>query len=399
VKSMKHLVYIILVMLMALALVAACAPKPVGEGPVKFGALIPYTSLDQIAPPFMENAIELKLDEVGWKVAGRDVVLIKEDTGGDVAMGVDKTKKLVESDKVHGITGPLIAFVQLAVTKYLTPYKIPHILQTQAIYGPPGGENAFKMGGHNFFSPTGTFRANPYRLGIYAYEDLGYRTAAVIQQDMVGGDEFCGGFVDGFTAKGGKIVQTQRVPMGTMDYAPYVAALQDADCVAAWVIPPEMLVLTKQYYEMGKTKPFLIADATCWTESLMGALGDDSTKLLTAMFWYRNYDHPANKKFVEAYKSKYGVLPEYWAVASYTATQVFLEGVKDAKGDTSPEVLNDAIRNVKTDTPIGPVSFDKDGVGIGNMYIIKGVKADGGYEFEVVKTYKNEVMKSPTEDW
>jgi len=307
---------------MVISSAMACAPKAAELKPIKIGFLMPYSGLDQIAPKSCEEGSELKLEEVGWQFQGRPIQLIKEDTACDPSIGVEKARKLVESDKVAVIMGPLFTDVVIAVEKYLTTAsKTPLLLQDESAY------ECNKSPARNFFAHGGTMAGGTYQLGTYAYK-AGYRTATLILQDFAAGDEYVlKGFAAGFESQGGKIVQTQRVPLGTMDYAPYVTSLKEADILATWVIPPEMLLLLEQYYGYGKKMPVLIANECGWPELLMPELGDNTVGIVTNLWWARSLDTPANKQFIDAYVKKYGKSPELFAAGNYTTMSIFLEAL------------------------------------------------------------------------
>src|SRR5262245_66096151 len=56
-------------------------------------------------------------DEMGGQVAGRPVRLLVEDEEGKADVGLTKTRKLVESDRVHVILGTVTRAVAVAIRK------------------------------------------------------------------------------------------------------------------------------------------------------------------------------------------------------------------------------------------------------------------------------------------
>src|SRR5262249_22089630 len=94
----------------------AVAPAQAQKEPIKIGLL------NSITGPLAVNGTEInegiKLyweDEMGGQVAGRPVRLIVEDDEGKADVGLTKTRKLVESDRVHVILGPVSTAVALAI--------------------------------------------------------------------------------------------------------------------------------------------------------------------------------------------------------------------------------------------------------------------------------------------
>ena len=183
------------------ALVAVCCLFIAGRqvraadtSPIKIGTIEPYTWEDPTIAQ-IDKAFQMKLDEVGGKVAGRPIELVKEDDAGNAVTSVEKAKKLVGMNKVAAIMGPVPANCALAVANYTAGTKTPQFTIVELPF--TGNKNPAK----NVFSITGTQQGITRVLGDYAYETLGYRTAAVMQQDFVAGDELAKGFIDAFTAR------------------------------------------------------------------------------------------------------------------------------------------------------------------------------------------------------
>src|SRR5215510_13610548 len=84
-------------------------PSVAQSGPIKIGMLAPLTGPFAQIGKDMVGGTELYLDEIGRQIAGRKVELIVEDDEGNPATALNKARKLVEADKVHLLTGGLLA--------------------------------------------------------------------------------------------------------------------------------------------------------------------------------------------------------------------------------------------------------------------------------------------------
>src|SRR4051794_12922612 len=71
----------------------------------------------------MRNSFELALDHLGRKVGGMPVEVIYEDDQIKPEVGVQKTQKLIESDKVDFVVGYIWSNVALASLKSLVDSK------------------------------------------------------------------------------------------------------------------------------------------------------------------------------------------------------------------------------------------------------------------------------------
>src|SRR3990172_9485882 len=117
-----------LVVLAILALIApALTPTPAvaQSGAIKIGMLAPLTGPFAQIGKDLVNGAELYLDEIARQVGGRKIELILEDTEGTPATALNKARKLVEQDKVHILTGGLLANVGYALQPYIDGQKVP----------------------------------------------------------------------------------------------------------------------------------------------------------------------------------------------------------------------------------------------------------------------------------
>src|SRR5881396_983214 len=100
--------------------------------PIRIGLLNALTGPLAVNGSEINEGIKLYWeDEMGGQVAGRPVRLIVEDDEGKPDVGLTKARKLVESDRVHLILGPVSSAVAVAIRDYVHERTIPTII-TQA---------------------------------------------------------------------------------------------------------------------------------------------------------------------------------------------------------------------------------------------------------------------------
>jgi len=75
------------------------------RAPIKLGNLNTFTGGLAYAGEANFNAMSLYFDSIGWSIAGRKVEIIKEDDQFNPQVGLQKAKKLIESDKVDVLIG------------------------------------------------------------------------------------------------------------------------------------------------------------------------------------------------------------------------------------------------------------------------------------------------------
>lgn len=376
-KFLKHFLLTVVVMVMVPAMQAGSKELP----PLKIGALGAYSGEVAGTGELFKEGIVLRLDQAGWKVAGRKIELIFEDTGSAPDVSMDKARKMVERDGVEVIFGPMLPNVIEAVRAYLEPKKIMHLSYFQISRKLAEQKNMIAM--------AGTLEQAAPHMGWYAYERLGYRTMVTMTPDFDIGHMMIGSVEEGFKSKGGTVLKQIRIPFGTMDFGPYLPSIAESkpDCVAPFFMEPVVsLRFFQQYRAFGLEKTPVIAVGGDSIEPILPELGDYALGIITSLPYSENIDTETNRRFVSAFRSKYGKKPIGYHVASYNTTSVFLEAVKATGGDTSYDKLRSALLKVKLDTPRGIVEINPKGIAIVNHYIAKVVKTEKGeYGFKIIE--------------
>jgi len=98
------------------------------SGPIRIGNINTYTGGLSYAGEANLNGMSLYLDSINWTVAGRKIELIKEDDQFNPQVGLQKAKKLVESDNVDLVIGIQASNVALAVLNYMKQQKAFYIV-------------------------------------------------------------------------------------------------------------------------------------------------------------------------------------------------------------------------------------------------------------------------------
>jgi len=358
--------------------VVGAADQPKGK-PIKLGVLIDFTGPMSFAGQPVVDGVKMRLEEAGYKVAGRTIQLVVEDSATDASIALEKAKKMVEKDGVSFIIGPMISGMRMAVVPYLAKQKI----LTSAIHSDPLESSKF---GNNLIFPS-TLTMDSLPVAEYASKVLGYRTATCIGADYNAGHEYIDTLAKQFESMGGKAVQKQWAPLGTMDWAPYLTNLKKADCVAVWTIDSDIVPFMQQYKSFGATMPLIMPQANVITSAIVAEKGESLKGLIGNITYHWGLDYPANKKYVADYRARYKRMPEHHETHAYIITSMFLSALEKTKGETSFDKLKKAILSLKMDTPEGPMFIDPNMVVRANKHICDIEKVNGVWVWHTLKTY------------
>ncbi len=371
-----------------------------GKGPIKIGFISPLSGGMAANGKDMLTGIELYLEEIGYQAAGRKIELLIEDSEAVPATALTKTRKLVEKDGVHIMTGGLMASTAYALAPYIDSKEIP------MTYPIMSADDITQRKIPKWIIRTGWASCQPHQpFGDYAYNVLKFRKISVIAYDFAFGWECVGGFHKVFEDSGGKILQKIWLPLTAQDMSPYLSQIsKDADAVFAVFSGRLALQFVKQYQEFGlKGKIPLIGGGTLTDEHVLPSMGDEAIGIITPLHYSEVLDNPANKKFVKAFREKAKKAASYYSEGTYTGARWIVEAIKAINGDVENRgKLMGALKKVDLkDVPRGPMKLDSYGNPIQNIYIRKVEKVGGEIQNTVIQTYPNvsQFWKSKPEEF
>ena len=326
-------------------------------------------------------AIEMRLEEANYEVAGRPIEVIWEDDATDPSVALEKAKKLVEADKVDFIQGPIWSDAHLVMAPYLAETK------TLANAFESSAWELNEYGNWVVFTGTSLSYAGP--LGDWLY-DQGYRTVTTLSADYAFGYTVMNGPADQFKARGGTVVKQQWVPYGTIDYGPFITALEEADVFMPWEPGADMMRLLTQYREFGVDIPVAIPSPSSMRSEQMAEVGESILGVVGMDVYSWTLDYPANLEFVAAFEAKFGKKPQMAHSTAYVVTSYLLAGLEATGGDANFDVLRPAILGLELDTPHGPLSFSPSGFAISPRVMVEARIVDGVYTWDAFETFPGE---------
>jgi len=353
--------------------------------PIKIGYLAPYVGVFAKFGSDLRDGFKLYLDEVGNKVAGRQIIFIDEDSEGKPEVGLVKAKKLVEKDQVRILAGIISSGVAYALRDYVTEKKIPLVI-TNA-----GATKLTQEQRSPFIFRTSFANGQQDRAGgWYAYAKMGARKVIMIGSDYAAGHEKGDGFKKTFKFMGGEVIEEIYPPLGTNDFAPYLAKIANyvgkVDRTWAFFAGSDAIRFVNQYQEYGlKEKLKLFCEEGVTDEANLPSQKDAALGIESYARYCIGYDSPENKRFVTEYRKKYNYDPGSLSEGGYVGAKFIMKALDAVKGNIeNQEAFLKALRSVKFEAPRGPIRFDGDQNVIFNTFIERVEKKEGKYNNVVV---------------
>ena len=380
---------------------AACAPPGAAApsiaptdggsegGTLKVGYISPITGNFAIAGQEMVDGWNLYWEVNGDEVNGVTVETIVEDDAGNPEISLTKAKKLVESDGVNVVVGPLLANTALAVAAYTSSVGVPNLHPVAA------ADDLTQREANDLTVRTGSMSGSQmnYPGGQWAAED-GNKTAVTLCPDYAFGWESCAGFLQGFEEGGGEVVAQYWFPNGTSDFSTYVSQIQAAGADIAFVTTaggapgPDFL---RSFLGLGLgDSQSLLMNCCSMDQATLRALGGEIEGFNSVSYWAEGRDSKAVTEFAEAYSERYdGKLPSANVAGGYM-TASLVAAVLAEHGLVTGEDLVEAITSFTFDDSIfGRVSWDDYNNTVGPVYIREVKEVDGKWTNVPVRTYED----------
>jgi branched-chain amino acid transport system substrate-binding protein len=341
--------------------------------PIKIGLLFPYTGPISTIGQDATRGFELHLAKIGGRAGGREIQLIKEDDEFKPDVGLTKTRKLVERDRVDLLVGPVNSAVALAIRDYVDRQGIPLVVPVAFSKEITAPAKATPW----LFRVVETTDQSNFAMGEWIYRKTPHRRIVVMMIDIVAGHDVAGAFRAGFTGAGGEIVKEIYIPTGTADVSPYMTQVVGlrADAVYAFSGGADAIRLVKTYEEYGlKDRLPLFGYNALVDDVLLPAMGNAALGIVSVGTYSAALDTPESRSFVRDYEAKYNSWPSAHSERGYVAAQLVTAAIDQVKGEVSDRSkVREALAVVvtKIQPPRGPIRFDRYQQVITPVYITK----------------------------
>ncbi len=306
--------------------------KARGDEPVKIGMVDPLTGILSAPAQSEVEGARYAVDEVNKKggILGRQVQLLVEDSANDVGTGVQKTRKLIDRDKVDVIFGDVNSGIAYAMSQVTNEKKVFHIV--------PGGHT----------DPiTGTdCKWNVFRVCNTTSMDAGAITPELVKRfgkkwffitpDYAYGHTLQDAFVKNLKKAGGEF-QGDMLPINTTEFS--------ATLIKAKAYKPNVLLnnmgglaqidCMKQFVQFGMAKDMALGGALFELESIVAVPKDAQTGWWDMEWWWDQPNVPEVVKFVGDFRKALNKTPSarhWFGYVSVYSVKLAAEKAKSLEG-------------------------------------------------------------------
>jgi urea transport system substrate-binding protein len=355
----------------------------------KVGILHSLTGTMAISEITVANATELAIEEINAAggVLGKKLEIVKEDGASDWPTFAQKAEKLIQQDKVSVVFGAWTSASRKSLLPVFEKYN-------SLLFYPVQFEG-------NECSPNIIYSgAQPNQQALPALDfalEKGFKKIFLLGSDYVYPRTANLILKKHITAKKATLSGEEYMALGGTEFASIISKIKASG--------PQVIINTlngdsnvaffKQYKAAGYDAAKLPVISFSIAEQEAQAIG---TELLNGQYaawnYFQSLENAANKKFVAAYKKKFGADSVITDPMIHGYVDVYLWKAAAIKAKSlEPMAVRKAIVGIKwADSPLGPISVEKNGSITQRVYI--GESGEGG-QFKILWQSKAVVKPQP----
>ncbi len=365
------------IVLLAIALtVAACAPKREAGTAAQSGDILvgEYGSLTGPQATFGQsthNGIMMAVDSINAAggVKGRKIKIITEDDQSKPEEAANAVTKLISEDNVVAILGEVSSSNSLAAAPICQADKIPMLT-------PSSTNPKVTTIGNYIFRTSFTDKDVGENIARYVFQEMHLTRAAILTDVKTDYSTGLTATIEKtFTSLGGQIIAHASYSNGDSDFRSQLTAIKQAN--------PQVIFLPGYYTDVGQIaiqardlgmkQPFVGGDG--WVSPKLIEIGGKALEgCLYADHYFYADPTPVVRDFVQAYKDRYGAIPDGMAALAYDAAGVMANALGRATKLDGPSI-RDALATTKNFAGVtGNITIGPDRNAVGKKMIIEEVR-------------------------
>lgn len=367
--------------IISLCLILAFAGTAFSEsqsGSVKIGAVLPLTGDSAAWGEQGKYGIELAVEEINAKggINGKKLEVVYEDSQAIPKNAVTSIQKLINVDKVPAVAGDIVSATTLAMAPIAEK-------SHTVLIGISSSAPAITNAGEYIYRVWPSDLLEGSVLAEFAAKNK-YRKVCILFIQTDYGTGLRDAFKKTLEQKGGKVLLTQGYKQDETDFKAALLKVKSKKPDAVYIVGyyKDSGLIMKQAKEIGLKTQFFGATAV-ESPKLIEIAGDAAEGLIYPIITDFDPEHPTPvaQEFIENFKKKYGVAPDWASSHAHDAVVVIAEAMK--KGGTTGTGIKKTIDSQKRFEGVtGKIVFDKNGDVIDKPVTIKTLR-NGKFE-----TYK-----------
>ena len=337
---------------------------------IKIGLMLPYTGTYAALGSAITNGFKLTIAERGGKLGGRELEYFTVDDESDPAKAPENTNRLVQRDKVDVLIGTVHSGVALGMVKIARETGTLLIIPNAGAAAATG-----ELCAPNIFRTSFTNWQTGYPMGKVV-ADRGLKNVVTITWKYAAGEESVGGFSEGLTKVGGKVVKELWVPFPQVEFQALLTQIASLkpDAVYTFFAGAGAVKFVKDFAAAGLKAKIPLFGSGFLTDGVLEAQGEAAQGLETTLHYGDGIDTSRNKAFRDSYAKAYKSEADVYAVQGYDTGLLLGVGLDAVRGDVSKKhELIAMLEKARIDSPRGAWTLSRAHNPIQDIYLRKVV--------------------------
>jgi branched-chain amino acid transport system substrate-binding protein len=331
--------------------------------PIKIGNLTPLSGEYAYFGEWEKEGIDLALEEINKKggINGHPVVVVREDDQADPVASVQALNKLILTEKVQAVIGPINSDSVIANAPFAEKNQVVLLTAIAGAFNIPAG------GGYIFrIFPTTEQEGKSL---VAAAITRGNKTAAIIYINNAYGLELAK-TVRRESASGGiEVLVTEGYKKDENDFGGQLTRIKEKNPHMVFLLgyPRDMGLILKQAKELGLLTDFFAPDTfeDPTVRSIAGIAAEGIVYVLP--------NDTFSAAFMNNFKKKYGKEPNFVDALSYDALNLLALAIK--RGGNNGQAIKNELQKIKDyQGASGNITFDESGQAINRPLTLKVVR-------------------------
>jgi branched-chain amino acid transport system substrate-binding protein len=320
----------------------------------------------------MRDGFLLYVQLNGGRLGGHEVEVVVVDEADGAAESLPPVLTSVGRADVLAVTGATNPQTAAALLAAVRERGIPLVSSN----GLPDLDNVSFAWSTSFQS-----REPGQALAGYLHSQVGGAVWA-IGVDNASGRADLAGFVDAFRRVGGELANPQHTPLltpSTTNFLPYLAQAKasGAKAIYASYVGAEAISFVQQYAQSDARDLPLFGTGSLTEGAVLAAEGRAALGVHTVLNYAPDLDNPANRRFVDAWRSAHHRVPTAYAMSSWDAAYVLDKALAAAGPNPTSRAIDTAIGGLGLiDSPRGQWRFSDRHSPVQRWYL-RQVRDDG----------------------
>ena len=359
------------------------------QSAAKLGLLHSLSGTIAIAEASLVDAEKMAIDEINAAggVMGQKIEPIVEDGASDWPTFAEKTRKLLERDKVAAIVGCYTSASRKAV--------LPVLSRSNGLLYYPTYYEGQEEDKHVIYTSQEATQSVIAAIEWMAKEKG--KTFFLVGSDYIY-PRTCNKIAKPTIARvGGKVLGEEYAPLGHTEFSSIINKIKAAkpDCIYSTVVGGSNVAFYKQLRAAGLDGSKQTLLSTVVSENEIDGIGkDNAVGYYACMGYFQSLKNPVNERFVKAFKDKYGqdrVIGDPMECA-YNSVHFWKLGVEKAKS-FDPVKVAAASGGIEIQAPEGTVRIHATNHHVWKKVRVGKALADG--QFDIVWEAPNLIEPNP----